>query len=137
MQVTAGFWRRFCALFYDGLILLAFYFFITAILVSLNHEQAISPQNHYFQILLFLIWVIFYLFFWCKSGQTIGMLAWGIKLQNRQGKPISIFQGLLRLSFAIPSYLFFGLGIFIIFFSKKKLTLHDRLSKTEVVIIRK
>ncbi len=74
----------------------------------------------------------FYVFFWKKSGQTLGMRAWKLKLENRTGQPLGIGQLLIRCIVALLSFAFFGLGYWYMFFNANRDTLHDRLSKTWV-----
>ena len=77
-------------------------------------------------------WVsYFFIFFWAKSGQTIGMKAWRLKLQNQDGSLISKKTGLKRL---LPTVL--GLGnLWVIFDRKNKLSVQDRVTDTEVVVL--
>ncbi len=79
-----------------------------------------------------LTWVsFFFVFFWTKSGQTLGMKAWRLRLQNQDGTRITRTTGLKRL---LPTLL--GLGNLTVLFDRKnKLSLQDRLTNTEVVIL--
>ena len=77
-------------------------------------------------------WVsFFFVYFWTKSGQTLGMKAWRLRLQNQDGTRINKVTGLKRL---LPTLL--GLGnLTVIFDRKNKLSLQDRLTNTEVVLL--
>ncbi|MFB0980406.1 MAG: RDD family protein [Alteromonadaceae bacterium] len=79
-----------------------------------------------------LAWVsFFFIWFWSKTGQTLGMKAWRLRVQNQDGSLISKITGLKRL---FPTLL--GLGNFIVIFDRKnKLSLQDRLTNTEVVLL--
>ncbi len=81
-----------------------------------------------------LAWVsYFFVFFWSKSGQTLGMKAWRLRLQHTDGSLISQSTGIKRL---LPTLA--GLGnILVIFDRNNKLSLQDRLTKTEVVVLSK
>ncbi len=75
--------------------------------------------------------VFFFVFFWAKSGQTLGMKAWRLRVQNQDGTRISKITGIKRL---LPTLL--GLGnLTVIFDRKNKLSLQDRLTNTEVVVL--
>ena len=66
-----------------------------------------------------------------ESGQTLGMKAWRLRLQNNDGSCISKMTGLKRL---LPTLL--GLGNLVVIFDRKnKLSLQDRLTNTEVVVL--
>ena len=77
-------------------------------------------------------WVCyFFVYFWSKSGQTIGMKAWRLRIQNTDGSLITKTTGWKRL---LPTLLGMG-NMLVIFDRKNKLSLQDRLTKTEVVVL--
>lgn len=146
----AGFRRRFASWVYDFLIAVAVYMTAGAmsflIIVTLMYFGVIGMQGYEHTIdaisntwwlkwpneLWKWAWVgYFFVFFWAKSGQTLGMKAWRLRLQNQDGSLISKNTGVKRLA---PTLL--GLGnLTVIFDRKNKLSLQDRLTKTEVVVL--
>jgi uncharacterized RDD family membrane protein YckC len=91
---------------------------------SLLYSSLIYIWN-FFWVAFFFIW------FWSKSGQTIGMRAWRLRLQNQDGTLISKRTGIKRL---IPTLA--GLGnLAVIFDRKNNLSLQDRVTNTEVVLL--
>jgi uncharacterized RDD family membrane protein YckC len=146
----AGFRRRFGSWVYDVLIAFAVYmvagavsFLFFNLLINYNvismkgFEHAIDLQRSsvIYSILIYgwnIAWVsFFFVFFWAKSGQTLGMKAWRLRLQNQDGTRITKTTGLKRL---VPTLL--GLGnLTVIFDRKNKLSLQDRLTNTEVVVL--
>ena len=67
------------------------------------------------------------------NGQTLGMQVWGVRIQNRDGTAIDLWQALLRFFIAIGSWLFGGLGFLWMLWDKDRLTWHDRYSESVVV----
>lgn len=146
----SGFRRRLGSWIYDFLISIAVYMLAGAISFLLfnllikvgvidmqGHEHVIDLQRSsiLYSVLIYgwnLCWVgFFFVFFWAKSGQTIGMRAWRLRLQNQDGTRITKSTGLKRL---LPTL--FGLGNLIVIFDRKnKLSLQDRLTDTEVVVL--
>ncbi|MGB1199334.1 MAG: RDD family protein [Thalassotalea sp.] len=146
----AGLFRRLASWVYDLLLAIAVYmvagaggFLIFAIfahfgLVDMNgHQHLIEAQQSsllYSGLIYFwnLAWVAyFFVYFWGKSGQTLGMKAWRLRLQNTDGTLISKKTGLLRL---LPTLL--GIGNFWLLFNRKnKQSLQDKLTNTEVVLL--
>tara|TARA_R110002050_G_scaffold49771_4_gene115407 strand:+ start:248 stop:748 length:501 start_codon:yes stop_codon:yes gene_type:complete len=146
----AGFRRRLGSWIYDVLIAFAVYMVAGAIsfllfnllikfgLISMqNFEHPIDLQRSsiLYSILIYgwnITWVsFFFVFFWAKSGQTLGMKAWRLRVQNQDGTRISKTTGIKRL---LPTLL--GLGnLTVIFDRKNKLSLQDRLTNTEVVVL--
>ncbi len=75
----------------------------------------------------------FFSWFWTHSGQTLGMQAWKVKVQNADGSTISLSQCLIRFLIAPFSFAFLGLGYFWMFFDENKQTFHDKISKSMIV----
>lgn len=146
----AGFRRRVASWLYDALLAIAVYmtagaasFLIISLLVrygafDLQGYQHLSDtiSNTYWLLwpneLWKLAWVsFFFIWFWSKSGQTLGMKAWRLKVQNQDGSLISKTTGLKRL---LPTLL--GLGNLAVLVDRKnKLSIQDRLTNTEVVLL--
>jgi len=88
--VPAGFGRRFAALVYDGLLLLAVLFLGTLVLLPLSGGEAITPQDSGPWEYLYRGWVAlitlgFFGIPWTRRGQTLGMMSWKIRLERRGG----------------------------------------------------
>lgn len=92
----AGMMIRLFCLVYDGLLLVAIWMIVTAILVpfgtspeSASHKEIslVSPNfQHYvlFPALVAVTW-LFYSYFWQRAGQTLGMQTWHLKLLRMDG----------------------------------------------------
>lgn len=146
----AGFIRRLASWVYDLLLSIAVYMsagfisftvfgvlFDNQVIAQQGFEHAIDLKESNLVYSLFidgfsLFWVAyFFVFFWAKSGQTLGMKAWRLRLQNQDGSLISKKTGIKRL---LPTL--FGLGnLFVLLNFKNKLSLQDKLTNTEVVVL--
>ncbi|MFT5705880.1 MAG: putative RDD family membrane protein YckC [Oceanospirillaceae bacterium] len=132
---TASLLRRLGAILYDCLIVIALSFAVTAAwMLIMNTEQAVGPA---YQSTLFISIFLFFGFFWTRTGQTIGMLAWRIRVQSKEGLSISWTQALIRFFAAMLAAAIFGLGYLWMLISDEKLTWQDKISNTEVVYIPK
>lgn len=130
--------RRLAAIFYDSLLLLGLLFIASALQLAVSGgEDASTTPDLIRSIFIVLISFSFFAWFWLHGGQTLGMRVWRIRLQNRDGGPITPWQAMLRFLIAIVSWLTFGLGFLWSLFDKEKLTWHDRYSMTELVVIPK
>ena len=110
----AGLLRRLAALFYDLLLGVALAFVATFAMLPLTHGEAILPSTHgvlahaYHGAWLL---AVFAYFGWCwtRSGQTLGMRAWRIALQDsgerRLGWPAAIARFLLGTGIAFLAVL--------------------------------
>jgi uncharacterized RDD family membrane protein YckC len=133
---AAGMFRRLLAMFYDTLLLLSALLVATA-LVMMVTRGTLSYHNPYYKTLLFLICFSFHSWFWLHGGQTLGMRAWRLRVQNHSGGPISIWQALLRFMVAIPSLAAGGLGFLWMLIDRERMTLYDRASKSVMVVLPK
>lgn len=130
-------WRRLAAIFYDTCLLAAVLLLASLIALPVLGDAPSTPLLLLFRLFLTVIAFAFFAWFWLHGGQTLGMRAWRIRLQNRGGGPITPWQAMLRFLAAIVSWLALGLGFLWSLVDKEKLTWHDRFSMTELVVIPK
>ena len=146
----AGFWRRLASLIYDALVVISLsmltailYFAVIQLLTSLDmivktDDPAALIQDSTLlsgiRSALFVgVNVFFFTYFWTKSGQTIGMRAWRLKVQTLDGQLISWPQAIIR---SVSALLGLGNLVVLVDFKNKK-ALQDYLSKTEVIALTK
>jgi len=132
----AGLFRRLMAMLYDLFLLLSVLLFASA-LALLVTRGTLNYHHPLFRSYLFIICFSFYAWFWIHGGQTLGMRAWRLRVQRLDGKPITLWQALLRFLSAIPSLAVFGLGYLWILVDKKRMALHDRISESVIVLLPK
>jgi uncharacterized RDD family membrane protein YckC len=140
--MTAGVLRRLGAMLYDGLIVLALMFIVTALFLPFTAGEAITPREsggleRIYQAALVAIVVLFFGVFWTWRGQTIGMLAWRLRVQRPDGSALRWRDALLRQAGACVSLAALGLGYFWIWIDRDRLAWHDRWSGTRVVVLPK
>ena len=147
---SAGLFRRLAALFYDALVVLALEIIASGTVIAvmfalhtlhllhyspyldaadmLDHHPILHPL---FTLYLGMVWGYFFVFFWTRSGQTLGMRAWKIQVCNHHdGQKVSRKQAITRLVLSC-----FGMTNLSVLFNAQKLALHDKLSKTRVIVI--
>lgn len=129
--------RRLAAILYDSLLLLAVLFIASALWLIPSGGEATEGQDPLLTLFLLLVAFAFFAWFWSHGGQTLGMRAWRVRLQNRRKGPLTLWQIMLRFLVAIASWLVFGLGFLWSLIDREKLTWHDRYSMTELVVLPK
>jgi uncharacterized RDD family membrane protein YckC len=101
--------RRLAAIVYDGLLLAGVLLVATALALGLavailgsESVRLHSPLqgNPFFSTYLLLVCFFFYGGFWIHGGQTLGMRAWRLRVQQRDGRNIGWWQALLRFLIA-------------------------------------
>lgn len=140
--MTAGVLRRFGAMLYDLLVVMALMFIVTALFLPFTGGEAITPDRsvlveRIYQVALLLVVVLFFCVFWTRRGQTIGMLAWRLRVERNDGSVLTWRDALLRLAGACVSLAALGLGYFWIWIDSERRAWHDRWSGTRVVVLPK
>lgn len=143
----AGLFRRLAALLYDGFLVVAIWMllgFLLQLIVGTDTnrlENGVVQTDPVLDAVLFVVMLLsataFYLWFWCQSGQTLGMLAWRLRVQDYQGNLLTPRHALLRLLLAWPSFFLFGLGFLWVLVDRDNNAVHDILSKTRVILLPK
>lgn len=128
---NAGLLKRLAAMFYDSILVLALWMLIGAITISFNSGEAV--QGPWFNSLLLITTYSFFAFFWLRSGQTLGMTAWRLRVEDSQGNVLTLPQTLMRFMGALVSFLLLGLGYWALIISPEKIAWHDRWTNTRVV----
>ncbi|MBS0287280.1 MAG: RDD family protein [Proteobacteria bacterium] len=130
---SAPFLRRIAALVYDSFIVFSFLLLATTIALAVNHGQSLMPYRWLFISYLFISTGLFLSWFWITSGQTLGMLAWKIKVINQDGKTLTWKQAFLRYCVGFFSLGLGAIGLLWCLFNQDKQSLHDILLKTRVI----
>ena len=133
MKQPSGLMRRFGAILYDALLMIALSFLATIPFLTTTSGEAVNPETLAHQVVLGAIMYAFLVGFWCKRGSTLGMLAWGLRVETKDGSLPSIGQGTVRFLVAILSWLAIGIGFLWQLWDKEQLTWHDRLSGTRLI----
>ena len=131
--------RRLTAIVYDSLLVVALVAVVNGIglaaVVQLSggEREVLAPLE--VQALTMASIVGFFTLFWRKTGQTLGMQAWRIKLVNTDGNTPSITQCLMRCAAAVLSIGCLGLGYLWCLVDRDRRSWHDRLSGTDLVLL--
>ena len=146
----AGLIKRLAAMVYDSMLVFGVLFTATVPVLflesnmqeTISNEQVINDlprlvEGWAYQIYILCVYAGFFCWFWIKNGQTLGMQAWRLEIQNYSGGRISFKQSLIRFAAAFISALCLGAGYWWIWIDKDHQSWHDRLSKSRVVILPK
>ena len=138
----AGLPRRLAAMFYDSLLLLALLMIVTALFLLTTGGEAIDPRTQpglefIYRLVLLLLIVGFFGVSWTRSGQTLGMATWRLRVEREDGRRLTWGDTLRRLGWALVSLLPAGLGFAWVLVDPERRAWHDRLSRTRVVVVPK
>jgi uncharacterized RDD family membrane protein YckC len=85
------------------------------------------------QLFLWLTAGIYFVWCWQKSGQTLAMQTWQLKLLNQDGQLLTLTAAITRYVLASLSLIAFGFGYLWIIVDRDRLFLHDRLLKNKII----
>jgi len=138
--VPCPLWRRVCAIIYDT-ILLGCVVFLAWQPVPLLPDDLYPALARAIRLgYLTAICFVFFGWFWSHGGQTLGMRSWRIKLvpaRLSSNTPVSWRMAWVRFMSSLLSWAVFGIGYLWSLFHHDKLTWHDIISRTRLVILTK
>lgn len=127
---------RLAAMAYDALVVLAVWVLTVVALVTITGDAAVGA---WVQSVLFVELYALLAYCWCKRGQTLGMLAWRLRLVScaapRPGTPVRVTpaQALRRFAAGLASFAALGLGFCWMWFDRERKSWPDRFSHSVIV----
>ena len=119
-----GFIKNIIICIYDLMLLFSVLFFMSLPWVIVTNGEAVAG-NIFYQLYLLIIILTYYLWFWIKHGQTLGMKSWKTYVLNTDNTKINIRQGILRIILALVG------GHLVLIFTSK--SLQDIISDSHIV----
>ncbi len=103
-------WRHLAAFVYDLFPIIGIWLMTSVVIVLLRGGEDVPPSGlWWFQGLLLAELLFYYLFSWKKGGQTLGMRAWKIGIQNYQS--LTWLQTFWRFLAGLASTALLGMGL--------------------------
>lgn len=88
--------RRMASFVYEGVLLFGVIMIAGYLFSSLTQQRHALQGLHGLQAFLFLVLGIYFVWFWSKSGQTVAMKTWHVRLVDRSGRPVTQTRALAR-----------------------------------------
>ncbi len=88
--------RRMACFVYEGVLLFGVLMIAGYLFSSLTQQRHALLGRHALQAFLFVVLGIYFAWFWSRSGQTVAMKAWHIRLVTMDGQPVSQSRALAR-----------------------------------------
>lgn len=129
---NASLLRRFGAIIYDSLLILALMILITLAFIAVRGGEPVETGNIGYRIILFVVAYLFYAGYWSRMGRTLGMQSWRMQLETADGDKPDFARASLRFFAAVLSLITLGLGFWWQLWDKDDLAWHDRLSGTRL-----
>lgn len=131
---AAPLWRRLASAIYDLLPLAALWFLLAAGAVALNRGEAVvDSAGRLLFVGLLLVTVLYLGISYARGGQTLGMRAWHVRIQDASGRPLPAGRAYLRAAAGIIQLLPLGIGLWWALIDRERQSLADRLCRTRLV----
>ena len=149
--------RRLVCMIYEALLVFGVVFFASFIFDVATQSKHALMLRHVREAFLFFIIGAYFIFFWRRSGQTLAMQTWRIKLVDSNGQKVPLIKSVVRYCLAwcwclpglilahqlglknaqllIPVTLGFVAWAFTVRLDGDGQFLHDKLAKTRLVEI--
>ena len=133
----APLFRQLAAMLYDSFLLGACWIGVGFIFIIFSKGEPITGGAlHYaLQAALLAVWITFFVYFWSKQGQTLGMRAWRLAVADEEGRNLSACRAFIRWSCALITCAVAGIGLWWRFLDKDGHTLYDRLSRSRLYLL--
>ena len=101
---TPGLWRRLACFFYEGVLLFGV-IMGAGFVYSLATQQTHALQGRVGLVaFLFVVLGVYFIWFWSRSGQTLAMQTWHVRVVGADGQPVTRARAAARY---LASYLWF------------------------------
>ncbi len=81
---------------YEGMLMFAVVFIAGWLFSTLGQmRDAMDSRRHLLQAFVFVVFGIYFVYFWSK-GQTLAMKTWGLRVVDREGRPLTQARALAR-----------------------------------------
>lgn len=131
--VAPSFFKLGACLIYEALVVIALSLVCTTVFVLLLGDATTGIKRYSLQLLLWLTVGVYFVWCWQKSGQTLSMQTWQLKIVHQDLKLLTLQAAIVRYMLASLSLLVFGFGFLWAFVDKDRLFLHDRVLKNKII----
>jgi uncharacterized RDD family membrane protein YckC len=99
--------------------------------------ETYGPWVYLYRAGLIAVIAAYYVLNWIRSGQTLGMRAWRLRVVNDAGLRLNAISALLRFVCGFLAWPPAALGVLWLYLDPDHLAIHDRLSRTRVVRVQR
>jgi uncharacterized RDD family membrane protein YckC len=121
------------SLVYDCLVVIALCFALALLFIGLLGDATQGGKRYFLQSFLCLSVGLYFVWCWLKSGQTLAMQTWHLKLVDQHGQLLTPSIAVLRYGLACLSLMLFGLGFLWVLVDRDRMYLHDRLLGSRII----
>jgi uncharacterized RDD family membrane protein YckC len=120
---------------YDALAVVALCFVSALVVIILIGDASYGLKRYLLQVVLWLAIGVYFVWCWKKTGQTLAMKTWQLKLVSKDGQLLPLNLAMARYVLSTLSLVLFGLGFLWAMVDRDHLYLHDRLLNTHIIYV--
>lgn len=120
-------------LLYELLTVIAIVFVSAGLFLWIGGDATHGVKRLFLQIFLWLTVGAYFVWCWRKSGRTLAMQAWKLKLVADDNQLLGLKIAMLRYVLATLGMVLFGLGFLWAMIDSQHLFLHDRILKSRIL----
>jgi uncharacterized RDD family membrane protein YckC len=133
LNAPASLGRRAAALFYEALLLVTVLWCASLPVTLLQATSGLVVARALYQLYLVAAAGAYFIWHWMRSGQTLAMKTWRLRLVTRDGETLTLARALTRYVAALAGLAFFGVGFLWALVDRQHAFLHDRIAGTRIV----
>jgi uncharacterized RDD family membrane protein YckC len=128
-----GLLRRMAIVVYDAVIVISLLMLAAALAMLTGFGGRTAMKDPVYTGYLLVVWFLYLAWCWHKGGMTVGMRAWRVKIEDKDGRRPGWGVTALRFLVSLVSAAFAGMGFLWSLVDADKRTWHDILSRTRLV----
>jgi uncharacterized RDD family membrane protein YckC len=121
------------SLFYDALLLAAVLWCASLPVTFVQARFGLVLLRPAYQFYLLATAGAYFIWHWTRSGQTLAMKTWRLRIVTRRGAALTVGRALLRYVAAVAGLALLGSGFLWALVDRQHAFLHDRLAGTRIV----
>lgn len=134
--MRCGLVRRLLVMGYDAVIVVGLLLIAAAVASPLDRGNQQALRDPIFTLYLLTVWFAYLAWCWQHGGMTMGMRAWGVRLQATGRRQLDLRTSLLRFGVSLLSAACLGLGFAWSAWDPERRCWHDRASGTGLFRVR-
>ncbi len=124
--------RRLAVMFYDAAVVVSLLMLATGLAMLTGFGGRTAMKDPFFTGWLVVVWFLYLAWCW-RRGMTVGMRAWGVRVENENGGRPGWGQSLIRFIASLLSAAAGGMGFLWSLVDRRRRTWHDFISRTRLV----
>jgi uncharacterized RDD family membrane protein YckC len=127
--------KRYLAVVYEALLLLALALALTAAYIMIMGDASHGWKRLGLQALLWLVIGAYFVRCWVVTGQTLASQTWKLKVVDQRGQLLDMPQAVMRYVLAGVLLLPAGLTLWWALLDREQQFLHDRMLGSRIVVL--